>query len=105
MLHEKRNETKQQQQPQQPPQQENKIYAKAVAIASTKRIHKSSMGDIWLVESGTVKNKFYKVQYDKTLNARNALSCECPYFTFNNGALICKHIISICLLREKGLRK
>jgi hypothetical protein len=99
-MNEKQNETNQQQQQQ--PQQKNKIYAKTVAIASTKRIHKSSMGDIWLVESETQKGKFYKIEYDQELDA---LRCECPSFMYGEKQ-ICKHIISICLLREKeGLRK
>jgi hypothetical protein len=73
------------------------IYARAKTI---KNIHKSSVSDIWLVESGTTKGKFYCVKYDPTINA---LACECIHFTM--GAPVCKHIVAACLLGEKDLRK
>src|SRR5690242_13101985 len=63
------------------------IYARAKAI---KRIHKvAALGNTWLVSSGTVKNKFYVVSFDKSIQA---LRCECKAFEFNQ---YCKHLIAV----------
>jgi hypothetical protein len=71
---------------------------KAHVIACSRRIHKSSQGDIWMVESGSSTNgKFYKVQY---LEETKSFFCECKAFEYGNGSE-CKHILGIALLQGK----
>ena len=71
-------------------------YAKAVGIACSRKIHKSSVSDIWMIESETVKGKFYCVQY-----IEGELMCDCKAFGFSPDNT-CKHILA-CSLYEGGL--
>jgi predicted nucleic acid-binding Zn finger protein len=75
------------------------IYARAKVIAASRNIHKSSVSNIWLVESETVTGKFYVVKYDSMLDE---MICDCPHFVFRGG-LVCKHILSIALLKEESV--
>ena len=76
-------------------QNEPKIYARAKSIVESKRIRKSSTGNLWMVASSSDARKFYVVRYNQTLDA---LTCDCPAFTFN---AVCKHLLSVALF-EKG---
>ncbi|MGH9975060.1 MAG: SWIM zinc finger family protein [Nitrososphaeraceae archaeon] len=73
-------------------------YAKAVCIAASRRIHKSSKGNIWMVESDNpkVKNRFYCVHY-----IEGELYCDCPAFQFNT-TNPCKHIVATALKSRVG---
>jgi predicted nucleic acid-binding Zn finger protein len=66
-------------------------YAKAQVIAASKNIHKSTQGNIWMVE-GSKAGSFYSIQY-----IEGELMCECPAYVY--GATDpCKHVIAISLL-------
>jgi hypothetical protein len=65
-------------------------YGKAQVIAISRSIHKSSKGNVWMVESS--KGGFYKVQY-----IDGEVICECPAFAYG-AANPCKHAIAISLL-------
>jgi hypothetical protein len=65
-------------------------YSKAQVIACSRSIHKSSKGNVWMVESS--KGGFYKVQY-----VDGEIIYECPAFAYG-AANPCKHAIAIALL-------
>lgn len=69
---------------------------KAHVIAVSRRIHKSSQGNMWMVES-SVDGKFYKAEY---LEETQGFFCECKAFEYGNSSP-CKHILSIALLTKK----
>lgn len=66
-------------------------FAKAQVIEASKRIHKSSVSDIWLIESESVKDKFYKVVY-----VDGELMCDCKAFEYGM-TNPCKHILSLAI--------
>jgi predicted nucleic acid-binding Zn finger protein len=71
-------------------------YSKAQVIAVSRSIHKSSRGNVWMVESSSQKGKFYKVEY---VPEAKEIFCECPAFVYANGAANpCKHVLAVSLL-------
>jgi hypothetical protein len=72
---------------------EKSLYARAVSIAKSRRIHKASTGNMWMVESSD--RSFYTVRY---IAETDTMECSCPAFAFTGG--ICKHCLSIALLKE-----
>lgn len=57
-------------------------YNKGIVIAKSRRILKVHNEDAWLVESGNIDDKFYKVTEDGT--------CDCMDFKNRGGP--CKHM-------------
>jgi hypothetical protein len=57
-------------------------YSKGAVIAASRRILKVHKKEVWLVESETTEDKFYKVTEDGT--------CDCMDFQNRGGP--CKHI-------------
>lgn len=70
-------------------------FEKAQVIAASRRIHKSSCSDVWMVESDSVKRKFYCVQY-VDVEGQGEFICDCPAYTYGM-TNPCKHIISIAV--------
>ena len=73
-------------------------FAKVQVIAASRRIHKSSCSDVWMIESDTVKDKFYCVQYvaiEEGMKSKT-LVCDCPPYTYNV-TVPCKHIIATAI--------
>jgi hypothetical protein len=68
-------------------------YSKGKVIAVSKSIHKSSAGNIWMVE-GSKAGSFYRVMYDEILVG---FICDCKAFEY--GMLNCKHILA-CAIQE-----
>jgi hypothetical protein len=64
-------------------------YSKAKVIAVSHRIHKSTKGNVWMVESSN--GGFYKVEY-----IEGELMCEYPAFVYGMTSP-CKHIISLAV--------
>lgn len=64
-------------------------YAKGKAMFESRKIHKSSVGNVWMVESS--KGGFYKVEY-----LEGEFLCECPAFAYGM-TVPCKHIIFVGL--------
>jgi hypothetical protein len=69
-------------------------YALAKVIAASRRIHKSSCGNIWMVESSN-GHGFYKIEY----TSDGEFICECKAFEY--GLDPCKHICAIALKENK----
>ena len=73
-------------------------FTKAQVIAASRRIHKSSCSDVWMIESDTVKGKFYCVQYvaiEEGMKSKT-LVCDCSAYTYNV-TVPCKHILSVAI--------
>jgi SWIM zinc finger len=62
--------------------QKQSRYSKGVVIATSRRILKVHKKEVWLVESETTDDKFYKVTEDGT--------CDCMDFQSRGGP--CKHM-------------
>jgi len=80
-------------------QKENKTLDKARLIAASKRVRRFQTEEsriIWLVGSGNPKTptRFYRVMLDETTDA---FVCDCPYFTYNEEAQTCKHILACAI--------
>lgn len=67
-----------------------KTYSKAEGIAVSRRIHKSSCGNMWMVELSN-GHGFYKIEY----TPEGEFMCECKAFEY--GLNPCKHIYAIAL--------
>jgi hypothetical protein len=72
-------------------------YSKALVIAVSRSIHKSSRGNVWMVEASQ-KGKFYCVQY-----VEGELLCDCPQFVYRGET--CKHICSIAILMKNSIQE
>jgi hypothetical protein len=70
-------------------------FAKAQVIAASRRIHKSSCSDIWMVENDSVKGKFYCIQ-SVSIEGETELVCYCAAYTYAM-TIPCKHIISLAI--------
>jgi hypothetical protein len=75
-------------------------YSKAQVIAVSKSIHKSSKGNVWMVESSSVKGKFYKVEY---ISEEGELMCDCPHFVYRGET--CKHCIAIAIIVTTSIQE
>jgi hypothetical protein len=69
-------------------------YSKAEVIAVSRSIHKSSKGNVWMVE-GSKAGSFYRVMYDEEFQQ---FVCDCKAFEY--GMLNCKHILA-CAIHQK----